>query len=99
MAKKRIVVGNWKMYIDSPDDARAYALSLRRKLRGSSGVDVYLAVPYPFVPKLSEILESSPIRVGAQVLSAYDDGKHTGDVSGKMLKGVGALFVLVGHSE
>jgi triosephosphate isomerase len=99
MAKKRIVIGNWKMYIDSPEDARAYALGLRRKLRGTTGVDTYLAVPYPFIPKISEMLESSPIRVGSQVISAHNDGKHTGDVSGAMLKGVGALFTLVGHSE
>jgi triosephosphate isomerase len=99
MAKKRLIIGNWKMYIEKPEDARAYALGLRRKLRGISGADVWLAVPYPLIAEVARVLESSPVRVGAQALSAYTDGKHTGEVSGVMLKGAGALFSLIGHSE
>ena len=37
--------------------------------------------------------------MGAQTLSAHTDGAHTGEVSAKTLKKVGALFALVGHSE
>jgi triosephosphate isomerase len=99
MAKKRIVAGNWKMLISSRDDARSLALGLRKKLRGITGVDVYVAPPVPFLFEVAGILETSPIRVGAQTLSSHKDGAHTGEVSGAMLKGAGAQFSIVGHSE
>ena len=97
--KKRLVVGNWKMYIQDPGEAREFALALRKKVRGLSGVEVFVAPPLPFVGEVAEALASSPIRVGAQTLAAYADEKHTGDVSGAMLKNAGADFVIVGHSE
>ncbi len=108
MAKKRLVVGIWKMFIEKPEEARAFALLMRRKLRGLSGVDVYIAPPFTMIPEVSAVLESSPIRVGAQAVSAYGEGQpvspgasrggHTGDVSAQMLKGAGAQFAIIGHS-
>lgn len=99
LVKKRLVVGNWKMYITQADDARDFALALRRKTRGLSGVDVLLAPPHTLIPAVEEVLESSSIRVGAQAISAYADEKHTGDISGAMLKDAGASFAIIGHSE
>jgi triosephosphate isomerase len=97
--RKRLVVGNWKMYIEKSEEARGLALALRRKLRGLSGVDVFVAPPFTMLPAISSLLESSPIRVGAQTVSAHNDGKHTGEVSALTLKSSGAQFVIVGHSE
>jgi triosephosphate isomerase len=97
--KKRIVVGNWKMFIESPKDASLFATALRRRARSVSGVNVYLAPSFTLLPTVAQVLNSSPIRVGAQTISAYEDAPHTGDVSAKMLKNVGASFVIVGHSE
>ena len=99
MTRKRLVVGNWKMFIETLLEARAFALSLRRKVRGLSGVEVWLAPPFPFIAEVNEILESSPIHIGAQKVAPYRDSQHTGAVSAKMLKSVGASFVIVGHSE
>jgi triosephosphate isomerase len=97
--RKRLVIGNWKMYIESPEEAREFAVVLRRKVRGLTGVDVSLAVPHPFMKALADMLESSPIKVGAQTVSPQIEGAHTGEVSAKMLKEVGALFSIIGHSE
>ncbi|HYF13338.1 MAG TPA: triose-phosphate isomerase, partial [Candidatus Paceibacterota bacterium] len=99
MAKKRLVVGNWKMYIEKPEEARQFALTLRRKVRGLSGVDVYVAPPFPFIADVAKVLESSPVRVGAQTCSPYTDGQHTGEITAAMIKNVGGLFSIVGHSE
>ena len=96
---KRIVAGNWKTYIESRSDARAFALALRRKARSLSGVDVFIAPPFILLPELEEVLRSSPIKVGAQGVSPYTAGAHTGDVSAAMLKDAGALFAIIGHSE
>jgi triosephosphate isomerase len=99
MARKRLVVGNWKMYIQKPDEAHSYALALRRRVRGLSGVDVWIAPPTPLIDDVARVLESSPVRVGAQKVTHHTDPKHTGSVSAAMLKGVGASFVIIGHSE
>ena len=87
------------MYIEKPEDAKTLSLLLRRKLRGISGVEVFVAPPLTMLTKISEIFESAPIRVGAQTISAHANGAHTGEVSGPMLKSAGASFVIVGHSE
>ncbi len=97
--KKRLIVGNWKMYIEDPEAAHSYALTLRRKVRGLSGIEVWLAPSHPLIPDIAHVLDSSPVCVGAQSLSAHTDGQHTGDVSARTLKKVGALFALIGHSE
>lgn len=99
MAKKRLVVGNWKMYIESPEEAKKFAVTLRRKVRSMPGVDVYVAPPFSLLPTVADALSSSPIKVGAQTISAFADGQHTGDVSGAMLKEYAASFAIVGHSE
>ena len=99
MVKKKLIVGNWKMYIEEPEEAHTFVLALRRKVRGLKGVEVWLAPPHPLLPDVASVLESSPVRVGAQTISAHSDGAHTGEVTAKTLKNVGALFTLVGHSE
>lgn len=87
------------MYVEDPEEAHAYALTLRRNVRGMTGVEVWLAPPFPLIPDVAKVLDSSPVRVGAQTLSSHTEGAHTGEVSAKTLKKVGALFALVGHSE
>lgn len=98
MAKK-LIVGNWKMYIDERAAARKLAVELRKKTRGLSGVEVMVAPPFLFLPEVAEVLESSPIKVGSQTICAYADGAHTGDVSAEILKESGANFSIIGHSE
>jgi triosephosphate isomerase len=87
------------MYLESPKEAQDFCVMLRRKARGFAGVDVFLAPPFPLIPVVAEVLSSAPMRVGAQTVSSYLDGKHTGEVSVKMLKESGASFCIVGHSE
>ncbi len=97
--KKKLIIGNWKMYIEDATSARKFALDLRRKARGLAGVEVWLAPPSLFLPAVAHVLESSSIKVGGQSVSPYAEGAHTGDISAVMLKEVGANFCLVGHSE
>jgi triosephosphate isomerase len=86
------------MYIESADSAKEFARTLKRKVRGLSGVEVAVAAPAPFISAVADILESSSVRVGVQAVSAKS-GAHTGDVSAAMARSVGADFAIVGHSE
>lgn len=105
MTRKRLVIANWKMYIESADGAKEFARALKRKVRGLSGVEAAVAAPAPFIPAVAAILESSPVRVGAQTVSSHgsfdsaQDKAHTGEVSAAMARSAGADFAIIGHSE
>lgn len=96
--KKPLVVANWKMYVEKPEVAKKFIMSLKRKLRTASA-DVVLAPGFTLVPTVSLATKGSSVRVAGQTLSVYTDGPHTGDVSAAMLKAAGATWVIVGHSE
>ncbi len=97
--KKRLVIANWKMYIETPKEAKAYARALRRSARAYPGVDVVLAPAFPLIPSVADSLKRATITVGAQTISENEKGAHTGEVSAAMLKAFGVSLVIVGHSE
>ncbi|MDE2071204.1 MAG: triosephosphate isomerase [Patescibacteria group bacterium] len=99
MAKKRIVIANWKMYIASPKAALGFARALRRRTRLFGGIDIVLAPQTPLIGALSGTLKGSTIKVAAQHVSEFEDGAHTGEVAAAALKAAGAQWVIVGHSE
>lgn len=99
MSKKRLVVGNWKMYVESPHEATKFAKALRAKSRAFQGVDAWLAPAFPHIAPVAAALKGSQIKVGAQAVSAQPQGAHTGEVSAALLKNAGVSFVIVGHSE
>lgn len=96
---KALVVGNWKMYIDSIEKARDLVSALKRKEKNFKKVEVWVAPPAAFVASLANMLKQSNIRIGAQQVSQFENGAHTGEVSAAMQKSAGAAFVIVGHSE
>jgi triosephosphate isomerase len=48
---------------------------------------------------VQSLLSQSPLKWGAQDISAHDQGAYTGEVSGLMLRDMGCQYALVGHSE
>ena len=97
--KKRLIIGNWKMYVETPQKATAFAKELRAKMRSLPNVEVGLAPSYTLLSAVAEALKRSTIKMGAQGVSRYHADAHTGEVSAKMLKEAGVSFVIVGHSE
>jgi triosephosphate isomerase len=94
----KLVVGNWKMN----GGLAANATLLVALLAGwKPRPDRLLAVcaPFPYLAQVRDALAESPIAWGAQDVSEYEAGAHTGDVSGSMIVEFGCRFVLVGHSE
>ena len=97
--REKWVVGNWKMNGNRADNA-ALLQGLLDGLRtqhpaGSVGV----CVPHPYLQEAAQILQGSPLVLGAQDVSAEQDGAFTGQVSVSMLQDVGCSMTLVGHSE
>lgn len=83
------------MYIESPEGAKRFMATLKRKLARISGVEVWVAPPFTILP----VVPKGPYKLGGQHVSTHTSGAHTGEVSASMLKSAGASFCIVGHSE
>ncbi len=95
MARRKLVVGNWKMHgIDSDlGEVETIAAAARRYPQ----VDCGLCVPSTLVERAARAAPGFPI--GAQDVHFADQGAHTGCISTAMLIDAGASMVIVGHSE
>ncbi|MGH8577366.1 MAG: triose-phosphate isomerase, partial [Gammaproteobacteria bacterium] len=52
-----------------------------------------------YLPLVGELLEGTPIALGAQDVCEEAAGAYTGEVSGPMLRDYHCRYVIVGHSE
>ncbi|WP_036113915.1 MULTISPECIES: triose-phosphate isomerase [Luteibacter] len=95
--RTKLVAGNWKMH-----GSRKMADDLVRELveNRPDGPDLVVFPPDVFLQELTHKYRERGLRFGAQDLSEHSaSGAFTGEVSGSMLRDVGATWVLVGHSE
>jgi triosephosphate isomerase len=98
--KNKLIVANWKMhksYIEGLLLANAVFAGLE-KFTGP--VDVVLCPPFIHLQTVSSMLKDYlRLHSGAQNCHHIEEGAFTGEVSAKMLKSVGAEYVIIGHSE
>ena len=96
--RRVIIAGNWKMNM-LPSQVRPYLDELRAGLPAAPhGCSVVLCVPATHLAALSRE-KSRRIAVGAQNISHFDKGAHTGEISADMIADLGARYCIVGHSE
>jgi len=98
--RKPFVAGNWKMNTDS------YAsVELAERIASGSvetaGQSVTVAVcpPFVYLQAVARALSASSIAVGAQDIYFEPKGAFTGEISASMLKDIGCVYCLCGHSE
>jgi len=97
-----LIAGNWKMNPNTTGKAYNLALSVDNGCPDSSGlvkkVEVVVCPPHLHLSTVAN--EGFDFEMGAQDLSLYSDGAHTGDSpSGEMIRNIGCKYVIVGHSE
>jgi len=81
-------------------DARELATGLRKELGDNAGgPEVLVCPPFLALEAVHQILDGSPIKLGAQDIHWEAKGAFTGEVSAAMLKEVGVTAVILGHSE
>ena len=96
--RKVIIAGNWKMNL-LPSQVHAFAEALRKEMPASAnGCSAVLCVPATHLAALSRE-KSRRLAVGAQNVSEFDKGAHTGEISADMIADLGAKYCIVGHSE
>lgn len=90
-----LIVANWKMNPTSREEAERLIVEAERS--AGESCEVVICPPFVFLESAMAILEN--VKVGAQNSSFEDTGALTGEISPKMLKGLGVEYVIVGHSE
>ena len=94
-----LIAGNWKMH-GSLKESQAIVSALRAGVDNEGGPQMLLCPPHVYIQAVGTWLGGSPIRLGAQNLAEpTGPGAFTGEVSGAMLKDLGCVYVIVGHSE
>jgi len=102
MARMPLMAGNWKMNLNHLE-----AIALVQKLAFSlddkdhDAVEVVVVPPYTDLRSVQTLVDGDRLRLkyGAQDLSPFDSGAHTGDIGGPMLAKLGCDYVVIGHSE
>jgi triosephosphate isomerase (TIM) len=91
------VAGNWKM-----NTTRSSAIDLAKGVAAGapkSGCEIGIAPPFVYLDAVAQAVKGSNVKVGAQDCYFEKSGAFTGEISVDMLKDVGAVFCLTGHSE
>ena len=96
--RKTLIAGNWKMH-GNIASIESLVNGIKRQLDNNWQSDVLVCPPSLYIDKTIQLAQDSKISVGGQNLSEQEQGAFTGEISGDMLKDLGANYVLVGHSE
>ncbi len=93
-------VANWKMFGDFKSLKLVNkVISFSKKFKSPKFKIIYLP-PTTLICPMAQMVKNTKIEVGAQNCHHQDNyGAETGSVNAKMVKGVGAKYVILGHSE
>ena len=93
-------VANWKMFGDLRTLNSLDKVIKFSKTNKKNNLRIIYCPPSTLIRPLSKRLKKTKIEVGAQNCHhSYDFGANTGQVNSRMLKSVGAKYVIIGHSE
>jgi len=98
MAKKKIIIANWKMNL-SYAQSLALLKKFKTKLKGFSAGEIAVCPMTAALPEAAKILKGSKIKLGAQNVFWEQAGPFTGEISADTLAELGCQYVIIGHSE
>lgn len=96
--RKPLIAGNWKMF-KTLEEVNTFAGDILKRINDVPAAEILICPPYVYIRDLVEALKSSPVKVGSQNIYWEDSGAYTGEISGPMLKSIGAGYAIIGHSE
>jgi triosephosphate isomerase len=97
--RPKVIAGNWKMFKDLHETSELLNGLISHFGELPRDVEVIVCPPFTSLSLASGLLKRSPIKLGAQNMSEFDEGAYTGEISWKMLRSVGCSHVILGHSE
>lgn len=91
------IVANFKMNA-TVEETKRYFIDFLAKVDVKKA-NLTFCLPYTSLATGNYFLKGTGIKLGAQNLADEDEGKCTGEISGRMLVDAGVEAVIVGHSE
>lgn len=85
--------------LPSETDSWTKSFLVRLESTPHKHADIALCVPFTHLLILCSVLADSDVKIGAQDVSAHEEGAYTGEVSAAMLANLRTHYVIVGHSE
>src|ERR1700712_4035534 len=99
--RKKIVAGNWKMNLDYNEGLSLFSEitnMVKDELTGKQ--EAVICSPFIHLHSLVQLSKGNDrIAIGAQNAHQAEAGAYTGEISAKMIKSIGASYVIIGHSE
>jgi triosephosphate isomerase len=99
--RKKIVAGNWKMNMDYNEGLSLFSEVINMvKDEVTGNQEAVVCSPFIHLHSLAQLAKGyTKVAVGAQNAHQAESGAYTGEISAKMIKSVGAAYVILGHSE
>ena len=98
MARRPLVVGNWKMNGTRASSQQLLA-DILAGLPADCKSDVGVCPPAVYIPEIAASLAGKAVRLGSQNVADQDEGAYTGEISARMLREFDCSLAIVGHSE
>lgn len=96
--RRPIIAGNWKMN-KMPKEAQELVQGLKKQLQDVRDIDIVVCPPFTALEEVAKVIQGTNMQLGAQDVFWEDIGAYTGEISCVMLKELGCLYVIIGHSE
>ena len=99
--RKKIVAGNWKMNLDYQEGLSLFSEIINMvKDEVTGNQQAIICSPFIHLNSLAQMAKGyDKVSLGAQNAHQAESGAYTGEISAKMIKSVGAGYVILGHSE
>ena len=96
--KKKYLIANWKMNKTLVESRDFFNYFLKKPLT-IPNTKIIFCPPFTGLFDISNTLSGTKIEVGAQNVYFEEKGAFTGEISTKMLRDCGCVWVILGHSE
>jgi len=95
---KPLIAANWKMN-KGIKEAVSFINKFKILSKNIKKTDIVICPQFTTLNEINELIKSTNIKLGAQNMHFEEKGAFTGEISALMLKDVGCLYVILGHSE
>ncbi len=98
MQKRKILIANWKTYIQSFSEIDVKIGEIKQNL-DLYDIDLVLCPSFIYLQRIRSKLENQRIFIGSQNLSSSETNANTGEILAAMLADLGCKYSILGHSE
>lgn len=94
-------MANWKMNPQTLKEAKEIFNGIKKAAKKLKKVEIIICPPFVYLSELK--IKNKELKIGAQDLfwenPPAGGGAYTGEISPKMLRGLGVDYAIIGHSE